>query len=121
MTPRLFVRRAARQEIAEGFRWYEERSAGLGHEFLRAVRATLARIGREPELYPFAVDDIRKAPLHRFPYVAYYVVLPFTHTRAAANDAKHDERIVREALLRWSGISVVDFTADLVSQLMGSK
>ena len=76
MTPRLFVRRAARQEIAEGFRWYEERSAGLGHEFLRAVRATLARIEREPELYPFAVDDIRKAPLHRFPYVAYYVILP---------------------------------------------
>ena len=76
MTPRLFVRRAARQEIAEAFRWYEERSPGLGHEFLRAVRATLARIEREPELYPLAVDDIRKAPLHRFPYVAYYVVLP---------------------------------------------
>ena len=76
MTPRLFVKRAARREIAEGFRWYEERSPGLGQEFLRAVEATLARIEREPELYPFAIDDIRKAPLHRFPYVTYYVVLP---------------------------------------------
>ena len=76
MTPRLFLKAAARREIAEGFRWYEERSPGLGSEFLRAVRATLAQIAREPELYSFAVDDIRKAPLHRFPYVAYYVVLP---------------------------------------------
>ena len=76
MTPRLLVRAAARREIAEGYRWYEERSAGLGAEFLRAVRATLAQIEREPELYPVALDDIRKAPLHRFPYVAYYVVLP---------------------------------------------
>ena len=76
MTPRLFLRRAARREIAEAFRWYEDRSSGLGYEFLRAVRATLAQIEREPELYPFAVEDIRKAPLHRFPYVAYYVVLP---------------------------------------------
>ena len=76
MTPRLSLRRAARQEIAEAFRWYEDRSPGLGYEFLRAVRATLARIVRDPELYPVAVDDIRKAPLHRFPYVAYYVLLP---------------------------------------------
>lgn len=76
MTPRLFLKRAARQEVAEAFRWYEERSPGLDHEFLRTVRATLARIARQPELYPLAVDDIRKAPLHRFPYVIYYVVLP---------------------------------------------
>ncbi|HEY0971790.1 MAG TPA: type II toxin-antitoxin system RelE/ParE family toxin [Gemmatimonadales bacterium] len=76
MTPRLSIRRAARQEIEEAFRWYEERSSGLGYEFLRAVRATLAHIARDPELYPIAIDDIRKAPLHRFPYVAYYVVLP---------------------------------------------
>lgn len=76
MTPRLFLRRAARQEIAEAFRWYEARSPGLGYEFLRVVRAMLARIARDPELYPIVVEDIRKAPLHRFPYVAYYVVLP---------------------------------------------
>jgi plasmid stabilization system protein ParE len=67
---------AARREIAEGFRWYEVRSAGLGYEFLRAVRTTLAQVERAPELFPIAVDDIRKAPLRRFPYVAYYVVLP---------------------------------------------
>jgi plasmid stabilization system protein ParE len=75
MTPRLFVRRAARDDMAEAFRWYEARSTGLGHEFLRAVRVTFAAIARGPDQYAIVVDDIRKAPLRHFPYVIYYVVL----------------------------------------------
>jgi plasmid stabilization system protein ParE len=39
------------------------------------VRVVLAMIERSPELFPFALDDIRKAPLRRFPYVVYVVVL----------------------------------------------
>jgi plasmid stabilization system protein ParE len=75
VTPRLFVRRAARADIAEPFRWYEARSTGLGHEFLRAVRVAFAAIERAPEQFPVAVDDIRKVGLRRFPYIVYYVVL----------------------------------------------
>ena len=75
MTPRLFVRRAARADIAEAFRWYEARSTGLGHEFLRAVRVAFAAVERAPEQFPVAVDDIRKVGLRRFPYIVYYVVL----------------------------------------------
>ena len=75
MTPRLFVRRAARDDMTEAFQWYEARSTGLGHEFLRAVRVMFAAIQRGPEQYPLAIDDIRKAPLRHFPYVIYYVVL----------------------------------------------
>jgi plasmid stabilization system protein ParE len=39
------------------------------------VRVTLAAVERDPAQYPLAVDDIRKAPLRRFPYVVYYAVL----------------------------------------------
>ena len=67
--PRLVIRRAARRDLAEAFRWYEERESGLGHEFLRAARVTLGSIERSPELYASALDDIRMAPLRRFPYV----------------------------------------------------
>ena len=66
MTPRLFVRGAARADLAEAFRWYEERQSGLGFEFLRAVREMFARIARAPDEFPIAVDDVRKAPLRRF-------------------------------------------------------
>ncbi|SRR6266545_209823 len=76
MTPRLFVRKAARADIAEAFRWYEARSVGLGHEFLRAVRVGLREIERAPLQFPIAVDDIRKVRLRRFPYLIYFVVFP---------------------------------------------
>lgn len=69
------MRQAARQDVADAFRWYEACSGGLGHEFARALRLTLTRIQRAPQQYPIAVDDIRKAPLGRFPYIVYYVVL----------------------------------------------
>jgi plasmid stabilization system protein ParE len=90
----LFVRRAARTELAEAFRWYEARSTGLGHEFLRAAAVTLAAVERAPQQFPAAVDDIRKAPLRRFPYVVYFVALP---TRTSVIAVMHGRRHPR----RW--------------------
>jgi putative addiction module component (TIGR02574 family) len=70
----LCLREEARTDLAEAFHWYETRRAGLGSEFLQSVRLTLSLIERNPAIYPIAVDDIRKAPLKRFPYITYYVV-----------------------------------------------
>lgn len=36
-------------------------------------RNTLESVEATPELYPFAVDDIRKVAVRRFPYVVYFV------------------------------------------------
>jgi len=71
----LLVRDAARDDLREAFSWYEARQAGLGSEFLSAVSYTLQAVESNPQQYPFAVEDIRKAPLRRFPYVVYYVAL----------------------------------------------
>src|SRR5688500_9962893 len=73
--PSLFLREEARSDLAEAFTWYEQRRSGLGYEFARSVRSTLQIIEDNSEQYPLAADDIRKAPLRRFPYVVYYVVL----------------------------------------------
>lgn len=75
MTPRLFVRKAARADIAEAFRWYEERSRGLGSEFLRGISLGFRAIERAPAQFPIAVDDMRKVVLRRFPYTIYFVIL----------------------------------------------
>ena len=48
----------------------------MGFEYLRTVRLVLTANERSPEIFPMALDDIRKAPLRRFPYVVYFVVLP---------------------------------------------
>ncbi len=41
---KLFVRNAAREEIAAAFGWYEARAIGLGHEYLRAVRVAFGAL-----------------------------------------------------------------------------
>lgn len=71
----LLLRDEARKDLFEAFQWYEGRRAGLGSEFERAVSRTLAEIEDNPAQYPVSVADVRKAPLKRFPYVVYYVLL----------------------------------------------
>lgn len=73
MTPRFIVRSAAESDVAEAFGWYEQRSPGLGLEFLRAVDVTFAIIARTPELFPPLHKDIRRARLRRFPYGVFFV------------------------------------------------
>lgn len=76
MSAALFLRAEAKDDLHEAFVWYQKRRIGLGFEFLRTVRVVLAAIERSPEAFAVALDDVRKAPLPRFPYVAYFVVLP---------------------------------------------
>ena len=90
--PRLFLRKAARADIAEAFRWYEARSIGLGFEFLRAVRVAFAGIERAPQQFPLALDDIRKALLPRFPYVVYFVIHPRGLSVIAVMHGRRDPR-----------------------------
>ena len=73
---RLVVREAAEADIAEAARWYEQRSPGLGSEFLRAVDVTLAEVARMPERYPLVRGRARRALLRRFPYAVFFVASP---------------------------------------------
>ncbi|MCC6317523.1 MAG: type II toxin-antitoxin system RelE/ParE family toxin [Gemmatimonadaceae bacterium] len=92
MSRALFLRSEAKDELRQAFDWYEERRIGLGFEFLRTVRVVLAAIERAPEHFPVALDDIRKAPLRRFPYVVYFVVLPAGVSVFAIHHARRHPR-----------------------------
>jgi hypothetical protein len=48
--------------------WTRTRRALKSEEFLRAVAASISLILRQPELYPIALDNFRRAILRRFPY-----------------------------------------------------
>ena len=73
MTSRFVVRSPAEADIAEAFEWYEQRSGGLGTEFLRAVDVTFATIARTPQLFPKLHKDVRRARLRRFPYGVFFM------------------------------------------------
>jgi len=73
MANTLSIALRAESDLMEAFNWYEARSAGLGHEFLRCVEARLNLIARAPEIFR------RRGPLHRlaktdrFPYAIYFI------------------------------------------------
>ena len=83
MTPRLFVRKLAKADVTSAFDWYEAHRAGLGAEFAEEVCTVYSIIEEHPLRFPIALDDIRMALVHRFPYVIYFVVLA-RHTSVIA-------------------------------------
>ena len=74
MTYQVIVRPEAAREIQEAFDWYEERSEGLGLEFLRAADVCLSSVRRNPEAYSIAHEQVRRALLRRFPYMLFYLI-----------------------------------------------
>lgn len=63
----------AREDTREAYLWYEKRSKGLGAAFARALDACLASVERNPNAYPFVYEQVRRAPLRRFPYGIFYI------------------------------------------------
>ena len=72
--PEIVVRPEAEAEITEAFRWYEDKSEGLGSEFMRALEASLSYIQRNPTAYATIHKQMRRALLRRFPYSVIYLI-----------------------------------------------
>ena len=89
---RLVVRGAAEADIAEAARWHEQRSLGLGSEFLRAVDVTFAEIARMPERHPLVRGRARRALLRRMPCAVFFVERPDLVSVIASLHARRDPR-----------------------------
>ena len=68
------VRPEAEIDAFEAALWYESERAGLGIEFLDAVRETFRQIEGMPLRFPAVFADVRRAILHRFPFGAFFFV-----------------------------------------------
>lgn len=62
------IRPEAEVDMAAGFDWYEDRRDGLGHEFLKEVKAVFKKIEDNPLRHPVMYRDVRRALVRRFPY-----------------------------------------------------
>jgi plasmid stabilization system protein ParE len=69
-------RRLAQAEFDDAAEWYENQQPGLGGDFVAEVQVVLDTISNQPDRYPAAEDDIREAPVARFPYCVYYRAQP---------------------------------------------
>jgi enoyl-CoA hydratase/carnithine racemase len=63
------VRRAAELDVAEAQLWYESQRNGLGGEFYSEVSQIIDRLAETPLIYQIVHQDIRRAIVHRFPYL----------------------------------------------------
>ncbi len=59
---RLLIRPEAESDLAAAYRWYEDRDAGLGEEFLRTVEAALLGVQKNPQTHQKIYKEIRRAP-----------------------------------------------------------
>ena len=76
MTRQFILRARAEHDIRSAFGWYESQRAGLGAEFLAALRERLEAVHSHPEANPVLYRGIRRAVLSRFPYLIFYIARP---------------------------------------------
>ncbi|MBT9163977.1 MAG: Toxin ParE2 [Chloroflexi bacterium] len=60
------------EDVIASYAWYEEKSPGLGEEFLRMFYAYAGEIPHNPLLYPKVYREFRRRLLRRFPYAIYF-------------------------------------------------
>lgn len=70
----IFVHREAQIDVQEAFQFYQDKSEGLGFEFMRSLDASLQFIKRNPQSYQTIYKDVRRVLLRKFPYALFYLV-----------------------------------------------
>jgi plasmid stabilization system protein ParE len=76
MTRQFILRARAEDDIRSAFEWYESQRAGLGAEFLAALRQRLEAVRANPEASPVLYRGIRRTVVSRFPNLIFYVTRP---------------------------------------------
>lgn len=62
------------EDVFNGYAWYENKSTGLGEEFLRIFYASADELLRNPLFYLKVHKEYRRRLLRRFPYAIYFKV-----------------------------------------------
>ena len=92
------IRRAAELDVAEAQLWYESQRNGLGAEFHSEISQTIDHLAQTPLIYEIAHRDIRRAIVHRFPYLIWYRVLDKIVVVLACTHVKQDPERVKARL-----------------------
>jgi len=74
LTYRLRIRARAERDIAAAQLWYEAQRKGLGAEFRFEVEKVLTQLRDNPLIYPRIEERVRRAVMHRFPYLLCFIV-----------------------------------------------
>lgn len=101
MPKKLIFTNKAESDIAEAYRWYENRQIGLGSDLIKSIDTALSQISQSPLQYQAIIDkNIRRALTNRFPYSIYFIdeidtirILAILHQRQKYPDSTFDNPI----------------------------
>ena len=74
MSYRLIIDPAAKLDIIESIRWYNEQKPGLGRRYYSSIKQAMKLIKNGPEKFQVRYETLRMAPLERFPFMVLYQV-----------------------------------------------
>ncbi len=80
----------ARLDLKAAFEWYEEQLDGLGNEFLNSTEIEFKILEENPEMYQIIFEEVRRAPIKRFPFGLFYVIRDMTVHVVAVYHARRD-------------------------------
>ncbi len=92
MSRAFIVRPEAEDDLADARRWYENRRASLGDEFIEPVDVAFDRIQRMPRVPAEKYRNVRRVLLKRFPYAVFYHLDDDQITVLAVYHASRDPR-----------------------------
>lgn len=76
MTLPLRLTTEAEQDLRQARSWYLKEAPHKEPSFAVEISATLNRIGERPRMYQVVEQGVRRAVVHRFPFVVFYLVHP---------------------------------------------
>ena len=85
-------------DLAQGYAWYEFKSAGLGEDFLRAFFASASEISDHPLAWPSVHGAFRRRLLRRFPYAVYFTADADNVVVFGVFHCARDPRAIQEGL-----------------------
>lgn len=98
MTMRLCFLPDLEEDLMGGYLWYEEKSAGLGNEFLRVFYAETEEIRSTPRRFPKVHLEFRRCLLRKFPYAIYFQCRSEMITVFGLFHCARDPAVTRDAL-----------------------
>ena len=82
-------------DVAEAQLWYEAQRRGLGAEFNSEVSRVIERLSDTPLIYQSVFRNVRRAIIHRFPYLVWFQVIGERVIVLACTHGKQDPKKVK--------------------------
>ena len=97
---RIRILAAARQDLDDGFQFYESQEAGLGDYFISSVRADIEGLRISAGIHPLKHKDYHRLLCRVFPFAVYYTKTEAETIIYAVVDCRRDPAWIRRRLER---------------------